>query len=186
MQLAGFKSFLQQFKKLAAEQARQYPHRKKESGPTRDPAVAFRRKPSSCNDTMEMWMKKQILTPGMEDSEKTNFGTEMFGVGSNGAHGLGYRLEENAVDYFLVLVTEGGNLFRHGKDHVEILAVKKLGLTFLNPFCASQTLAFITMPIAAAVVRIVLVAAAVALFDMAAKGCSPAQLDGTHDASLCG
>jgi hypothetical protein len=67
---------------------------------------------------------------------------------------------------------------------VEVLAVEKLGLTVLNPLCARQALTLCAMPIAAAVVSIALVAAAIALFDMAAEGGGPAQLDRTHDAPL--
>ena len=133
-----------------------------------------------------MGMVEKILAPGMKDGEKADFGAEMFGIGGNGAQGLRRRLEENAADRFFVLISDGGHLFRHGEDDVEVLAVEKLGLTVLNPLCARQALTLCAMPIAAAVVSIALVGAATALFDMAAEGGGPAQLDRTHNAPLGG
>jgi hypothetical protein len=135
---------------------------------------------------MQMGMMEQILSPGMKDGEKADFSSEMFGIGGNGAQGFRRRLEENAVDHFLVLIRDGANLFRHGEDDVEVPAVEQLGLTVLNPLCARQALALCAMPIAAAVVGIALVGAAIALFEMAAEGGGPAQLDCTHDAPLGG
>jgi hypothetical protein len=67
---------------------------------------------------------------------------------------------------------------------VEIFAPEKFGLTIFNPCCPRQRLALGTVPITAAVIEIVLVATAVALFDMAAESGSPTQLDRAHDAPL--
>jgi hypothetical protein len=33
---------------------------------------------------MKMWMEKQVLAPTMEDSEKADLRSEMFGIGGNG------------------------------------------------------------------------------------------------------
>jgi hypothetical protein len=34
---------------------------------------------------MEMGMKKQVLSPAVEDSEEAELGAQMFGIGGNGA-----------------------------------------------------------------------------------------------------
>ena len=129
---------------------------------------------------------KHILPPGMKDGEKSDFGSQMFGIGGNGTQCFCCRLEENAVHSFLVLIGNSGNLFRHGENDMEVLTVEQLGLAILNPLCARQALAFCAMAIAAAIISITHMAAAIALFDMATEGGSPAQLDGTHDAPLDG
>jgi hypothetical protein len=87
---------------------------------------------------MSMWMMKQIRAPGMEHGEEADFGAQMLGIRSDGAQGFGRRLEENAVDYLLVLVGDGGNLFRHRKDNVEVLAVEQLGLAVSDPLRTGQ------------------------------------------------
>jgi hypothetical protein len=131
-------------------------------------------------------MKEQILPPGVKDAEKANFSAKMFGIGGYCAQRFCRRLEENVVDFFLVLKCNGGNLFRHSKDDVKIVTIKQFRLPVLYPLCARQALTFWAMSIAAAVERIVFVATAVALFDMTAKSSGPAHLDCTHDSPLSG
>ena len=46
--------------------------------------------------------------------------------------GFGRGPEEDAIDHLLVLVSDGRNLFRHGKDHVKVLAVEKLCLAVVG------------------------------------------------------
>jgi len=78
----------------------------------------------------------------MEDGEETNFGAQMLGIGGDSAQGLGSGAEQNAVDHFLILVGDGGNLFRQRKDHVKILGVEKFGATIFKPFRAGESLTF--------------------------------------------
>ena len=105
----------------------------------------------------------------MEHGEEANLGAEVLGIGGNGAQGIGGGTEQNAVDHFFVLIGDRGNLFRHRKDHMEVLGVEKFGAAVLEPFGAGQRLAFWTMPIRARVIRVALMAAPVALFEMAAE-----------------
>src|SRR4030095_14620420 len=109
---------------------------------------------------MQMGVMEQILAPGVKDAEKADFGAQMFGIGGDSAQRLRRGLKENAVDHSFVLVSNGGDLFRHCKDDMEVLAVAIVGN---------------------ALVTAVLV---IAFFDVAAEGCRPADLDRTHDASL--
>ena len=81
------------------------------------------------------------MPPGMKDGEEADLGAEMFRIGGDGAQRFGGGAEENAVEHLFVLISDGSNLFRHGKNHVEVLAVEKLGPAFLNPLGALQRLA---------------------------------------------
>ena len=101
---------------------------------------------------MQMRMMDQILAPGMENGEETDFGAEMLGIGGNESEGFGRGMEENAVNGPLVLQSDGGNLFRHCKNDMEVRSIEKLGLAVLNPLCASEGLALGAVPIAATVV----------------------------------
>jgi len=76
--------------------------------------------------------------------------------------------EEDAIDHLLVLVGDGGNLFRHGKDHVKVGDLQKFGLTILDPLRPRQRLALWAMPVPAGVVTVPLIAALIATFEVAA------------------
>jgi hypothetical protein len=74
----------------------------------------------------------------VEHGEEADFGAQMLGIGSDGAQGFGRGLEENTVDHLLVLVGDGGNLFRHRKDNVEVLTVEQLCLAVSDPLGTGQ------------------------------------------------
>ena len=80
-------------------------------------------------------------------------------------------LKQDVVDHRLVLVRDGCDLLRHGEDHVEVFDRQQFGLTILEPLRARQRLALRAMTIPAAVEGDALVAAGVALLDVAAQRC---------------
>jgi hypothetical protein len=67
---------------------------------------------------------------------------------------------------------------------VEIFGIKKLGLPIVEPRCPGKRLAFWTMPVSAAVISEALMAARVALLEMATEGGGATQFDGAHGTSL--
>ena len=50
------------------------------------------------NDAVEMRMQTQVLSPGMQDAEEADPGSEMLGVGCNFKHGLSGGAEEQIVE----------------------------------------------------------------------------------------
>jgi len=134
---------------------------------------------------MQMRMMEQILTPGMENREETDFGAQMLGIGSNGLEGLGSGPKENAIDGPLVLQGNSGNLFRYSKDDVKILGFQNLGLAVFDPLGAGQRLAFGTMTIRTRVEPNTLLAAPVTHFDVTAESGRAARFNRGHDAALC-
>src|SRR5215469_6734986 len=120
----------------------------------------------------------------MEHGEKADLSTQVFGISGDGAQSLRRSPEQDAIELSLVLVGDCCNLFRYGEDHVEVLGVQKLGLAILEPLSPGERLAFWTVPIAARVIRIALMAAVVTLLQMAAENSSPADLDRSHDPAL--
>ena len=117
---------------------------------------------------------EQILSPGVEYSEEPDFSTQVLGVASNGLQGFGGGPEENAVDGFLILESDGGNVFRHRKNDVEILSGENLRFPPFDPLSPGQGLTLGTVTVRAGVITRPLVAALIALFEMATEGSSPA------------
>ena len=138
LQLAGIKGFLQILQKQATKKASQHSNRQEESGTARDPSISIGRESATGDHAMEVGMMEQVLAPAVKYGEESDLGAEMFGIGGDGAQGLRRGSEENAVDYFLVLVSDGGNRFRHGEDDVEVLSVEDLRLAVLEPVGTGQ------------------------------------------------
>jgi hypothetical protein len=82
---------------------------------------------------MEMGMKRQVLAPTMEYSEKADFSSQMFGIGSDGAQGIGHGTKQDVVDDLFVLVSDGSDLFGDGEDDMEIVCRENFGYSLLDP-----------------------------------------------------
>ena len=93
----------------------------------------------------------------MEHGEKTGLYTQVLWVGSDGAHCLTRRPEQNVIDMLLVLIGDGRDRPWYRKDQMKVRHREKLGLTILKPFGFSHRLAFWTMAIAATVIADALV-----------------------------
>ena len=120
----------------------------------------------------------------MQNRQETDLGAQVPGIPGNGTQGLRTAVEEDVIDCFLVLQSDGGDLLRNGEHHVEIVGIKKIGLPIVEPRCPGKRLAFRTMPVSAAVVSEALMAARVALLEMATENGGATQFDGAHGTSL--
>jgi hypothetical protein len=69
---------------------------------------------------MKVAMVHEGLTPGMQDREEADLGTEMLRIGGDGAQRVGGGGEENVVDPRLVLVRDGGDFLREREDDVKV------------------------------------------------------------------
>ena len=91
---------------------------------------------------MQVRVVKQVLTPTVKHGEEADLGAEVLGIGGDGVQGFGGGAEQNAIDHFFVLIGDRGNLFRQGKDHMEILGIEKFGAAIFKPFRAGESLTF--------------------------------------------
>src|SRR5207249_10926977 len=114
-QLARVEGFLQTRQEQSAEQTGQHPYGQEETRSAGDPPGAIEGDSASRNDTMEVGMKKQVLSPTMEYGKEADFSSQMVGIGSNGSQGLGRDPEQEAVDDRFVLVSDGSDLFEIGR-----------------------------------------------------------------------
>jgi hypothetical protein len=126
----------------------------------------------------------QVLAPGVEDCDATDLGTEMPGVGGDGAQRLGGCTEQDGVDRRLVLEGDSRDLGRQSEHNMEIGYRQELGLPVGEPLGASETLAFRTMAIAAGFIGAAHQAAVLAIFGEPAERRGPAHGDGAQNAAL--
>jgi len=126
----------------------------------------------------------QILAPGVEHAEETDFRTQMFGIGGDGEQGLSGGAEENLVDGLLVLQGDGGDGLGQSEDHVEIGGGQQLGLSLLEPLETGLSLALGTVPVTAGTIARMGVLAVAAEFDDTAQLRCAAGLDRLHDTAM--
>jgi hypothetical protein len=74
----------------------------------------------------------------MQDGEEADLGSEVFGIGADGLQRFGGGVEEDVINYPLVLVGDGSNLIGHRKDDMEVRAVKQFSQAMLDPLCSCQ------------------------------------------------
>ena len=133
---------------------------------------------------MHMRVMLQILTPGMEYGNEADLGAQVLGRRCDRAQGLGGGVKQDVVDHGLILVSDCSDRLGQRKDYMEVFNGKEVCLAIFQPLRTDQGLAFRAVPIAATVVGNALMAAVVALLNMAAESNGAATLDRAHDAAL--
>ena len=113
-------SSLERVDELAAKDATEYAHRQEEGIAGMDPAGVVGGKTSGRNQTMEMRMEQQVLTPTVQHSQETDLCAEMFGVGRDLEQGLGSGVEQQVVEDLLVDQRQMREMMRHREDDVDI------------------------------------------------------------------
>jgi hypothetical protein len=78
--ITRFKDRFQMIEELPLEQRRHYPDRNEEAFATGYPTISVTRQATAGDDTMEMGMIHEILTPGVQDADKADEGTKMFWI----------------------------------------------------------------------------------------------------------
>jgi hypothetical protein len=129
-------------------------------------------------------MMHEVLSPCVKHGKKADLCTKVLGVSSDRAERLGGGPEENVVNDSLVLQGNGGDAVGYRKNNMVVPDGQEFCLSFLQPFSFGKRLAFGAVTVAAGIVRYPAMAAPVTLIYVSAQCCSPAELDGTHDAPL--
>jgi len=126
----------------------------------------------------------QVLPPGVQYGEEADLRAQVLRVAGNGKQRGRHSAEQDLVDDFFVVESDGSNLFRHREDHVEVLHRQQFGEALLDPAFPCQPLALGTMPVPAGTIDDARVLAVVAPFDGATQCGGTAVLDGLHEAML--
>jgi hypothetical protein len=97
---------LQEIEKLAAKDAAEDLDGEEEGIPGMKPAGIACVETAGGNDAVEMRMQSQVLSPGVENAEEADLGSEVLGVGRNFEHGLSAGAEEQIVKQPWIALTE--------------------------------------------------------------------------------
>jgi len=95
LQLPLVKSLLEVVEEFLAKQSGKDSDGKKESLTAGYPLAAVFGQSASGNDTVQVRVKQQGLSPAMQHGKETDVGSEMFRVGSDGTQGFRCRTEED-------------------------------------------------------------------------------------------
>ena len=133
---------------------------------------------------MQVGMIGEGLAPAVQHRDEADLGAKMPGIGGDHAQRLGRCLEQDGVDYRLVLEGDRGDLGRQGEHDVEVADRQEIGLAGGQPVPCRRALAFGAMPVAAAVIGNPAMAAVLACLDMTAEGGGAAGLDRRHHLHL--
>src|SRR5271163_1120161 len=104
------------------------------------------------NDAVEMRMQSQVLSPGVQNAEEADLGSEVLGVGRNFKHGLSAGAEEQIVEQPWIALTERVQLVGQGKDDVEVGHAEQILFAPCQPALACLSLAFGTVAVATGVI----------------------------------
>lgn len=132
-EIAGSESGGQSFEKQTPEELRERFDCQKEVGAACDPALSVGGEATARDDTVQMRMMSQGLTPGVQDSDTADPGTEAMRIRRQRRHRLCGGLEQDRVDVPLVLESDRRDRLRQCEDDVEIGNRQQFGLTRSEP-----------------------------------------------------
>ena len=92
--MALLESSLESGDKLATKDPTEYADRQEEGIAGMDPAGVIGRKTSGWDQTMQMRMEQQVLTPTVQHGKETDLCAEMFGIDGDLEQGVGSGLEQ--------------------------------------------------------------------------------------------
>src|SRR5713226_6780177 len=101
---------------------------------------------------MDMGMKPELLTPGMQHGEEAQFRAEVSRIASDFEKSFRTGAEQQIVDDFLVLQSQWSELRRKCEDHMDVVRREKFSLTCGDPPFPSAGLTLRAVPVSAAVV----------------------------------
>src|SRR5215468_5533638 len=136
------------------------------------------------NDTVNVGMQEQVLSPGVQDGDHTDLGSEVLGIRCDFQQRLCASREQQIVKQAGVLQSQHIQLVRYGEDHVKIAGVEEFAFPCSDPALASLCLTLGAVAIATRVVGDGLIPATRASIAMPAEGGSAAALNGTKSFEL--
>lgn len=110
------------------------------------------RQPSARYDTVNVWMRLQGLSPGVQDAEEADLGTEMLWIRGDFQQGGSRGIEQKSEQDLFVLPDQWDERVRHAEDEMKIIHRQHFLLALGEPGLASAGLALRAMPVPAGVV----------------------------------
>ena len=129
-------------------------------------------------------MQEQVLSPGVQDGDHTDLGSQVFRIRCDGEQSWCAGREQQIVKQARVLQSQHIQLVRYGEDKVEIAGVEEFPFPCRQPTLASLRLTLGSMAIATRVVGDGLITATRASIAMPAQGSCAAAWNGTKGFEL--
>src|SRR6516165_5300074 len=133
------------------------------------PRFVIKAQAAGGNDAMDVGMQSELLTPRVQHTEEANFCAEVTGIPSDFEKCFRAGAKQEAVEQFLVLQDQGGQLRRQREHDMNVARGKTFVPARGDPAIPSRGLALRAMSIAAGVVRDGAMPAAGALIEMTAE-----------------
>src|SRR6202007_622689 len=151
-QMVGEKSASQSGHELSAKDTAENPDRQEEVAWCGEPALVIGCQSSARHNTVNMWMRLQGLSPGVQDAEEADLSTEVFRIRSHFQQSGSRGVEQEREQDLLVLPNQLNEQVRHAEDEMKIVYRQQLLLALGEPLLASVGRALWTMPILTGVV----------------------------------
>jgi hypothetical protein len=132
-QLLFFEGIFEKIEELASKQSRHHPDGKKKSFPAGSPG-AIGREASPRDNTVEVGMVHEVLTPRMENTDHAYGCPEMFWVVCKFCECLGDRTEKKVIHDLAVRGDQEIEFRRKGEDDMEVFNGQKILTASLDPF----------------------------------------------------
>src|SRR5208337_1015901 len=169
---------------LAAKDATQDFDGQEERIARAQPSTMIQREPAGGNDTVNVGMQEQVLSPGVQDGDHANLGSEVLRIGCDFQQGLRSGGEQQIVKQAWVLQRQHIQFVRHSEHDMEIAGVEEIVLPCCDPALTSLRLTLGAVAIATRVVGDGLIPAALTGIAMAAEGSGAAALNGSQGFEL--
>ena len=85
------------------------------------PALVIGGKTTGWYYAMDMWMNLEILSPGMQDAEESDLGSEMFGIGGDLEQSRGAGVEQKVVDDLFVVQSQPRQFVRDREHDMHVV-----------------------------------------------------------------
>jgi len=123
-------------------------------------------------------MQQQVLSPGVQDRDHADLGSQVFRIGCDLQQGLCAGGEQQIVKQARVLQGQDIQFVRHGEHGMEIAGSQEFALAGRQPALAGLRLTLGAVPISTRVVGDGLISATLASVAMPAEGSGAAALNG--------
>jgi hypothetical protein len=110
------------------------------------------REPTRGNDTVNVGMQEQVLSPSVQDADPTDLSSQVFGIGCDFQQGLCAGGEQQIVKQTRVFQGEHIEFVGHGKPDMEIAGSQEFALTGRQPALAGLCLTTWAVPVSGRVV----------------------------------
>jgi len=125
-ELAVSKGALERFVELTAKDVTEQLDGKKEIVAWFDPARVISRQSTGWHHAMNVWVGREFLTPGMQNTEEADFCTEVFGIAGHFEESFCTGAKQEIVEDLFVLQDQRGQMTRKREDYMDVARWEKL------------------------------------------------------------